>query len=123
MVSAKGYLHRALNLLYPIECPGDENKQVNCSETVVQDGNRNNTNLDSSSEVSDGNDTLSDNEEDDEIENGNEIARDSSEDGGTRRPLRQATIKAREKLREWLDPSGNFICVGSVAIPIANEIT
>ena len=123
MVSAKSYLHRALNLLYPIECPGDENKQVNCSETVVQDGNRNNTNLDSSSEVSDGNDTLSDNEEDDEIENGNEIAHDGSEDGGTRRPLRQATIKAREKLREWLDPSENFICVGSVAIPIVNEIT
>ena len=40
-----------------------------------------------------------------------------------RRPVRQATLKAKRKMQEWLNPTDSFICVGNVAIAIANTNT
>jgi len=37
-------------------------------------------------------------------------------------PTRQSTLKARKKISEWLNPSENFICVGSVATPIGSRV-
>ena len=37
----------------------------------------------------------------------------------TRRPVRQATLAARQKLKRWLNPSENFTALGSVAISTA----
>ena len=37
-----------------------------------------------------------------------------------RHPVRQATLTAK-KIKEWLNPTGSLICVGSVAITIANN--
>jgi len=45
----------------------------------------------------------------------------TSEDSSpaVRQPLRQVTVVARQKLKEWLNPSENFAILGSVAISIA----
>jgi len=120
-VSPKTYLHRALNLLYPIECPvdtripPDNNEAVNQTEPI---GNsRSDTNVGTLRSVSD---------EDSNILSGDEryigdekdIVHASSQDVEIRtRPVRQATLEAKKRLKEWLDPTSNFICVGSVAIP------
>ena len=39
-----------------------------------------------------------------------------------RHAMRQATVAARKKIKEWLNPSDNFDCVGSDAISIVNVI-
>ena len=45
----------------------------------------------------------------------------TSEDSSpaVRQPLRQATVVARQKLKEWLSPSENFAVFESVAISTA----
>jgi len=135
-MSPNKYLHRALSLLYPIECPESKNIQFDHSETKDQnrpfcgDNNRDNVNIVSND--NDEEDDLSDNIDDDvDKHETNEHPNDNSskpirKDGDSplmmRHPLRQATAAARKKIKEWLNPSDNFVCVGSVAISIANVI-
>ena len=40
-----------------------------------------------------------------------------------RHPVRQATLEAKRKMQEWLNPTDSFICVGNVAFTIANSNT
>ena len=113
LVSPNKYLHRALSLLYPIECPGNESMQVDRKESKEQfqsDGTNVDAPCDKSQEDSD---HLSDNWEGHK-ETGNKSRVGTREAGG--RAMRQASVAAKKKIREWLTPSDSFICVGSVAI-------
>ena len=93
------FLCRPLSLLYPIECPDLQDDPVN-----VPQGS--------------GNDSLVNSEEDGDSEvmsNENVVDDNSMEDHHTTYPIREATIRARQKLKEWLKPDGALISLGSVA--------
>jgi len=67
---------------------------------------------------SNNNDSDSSNTEDDLVEIVDSFSVDTTI---MRRPTRQATLKAKKRINEWLNPSENFICVGSVAIHIGSR--
>ena len=127
MVSPRSYLHRALCLLYPIECPGERNMQHGNNDATKKDlpnGDKNETYVDTPSNDNVKENSLSDNNKDDIVdEELDSSTTDMTSNNVMRCPIRQATLKAKEKLKEWLNPSENFICVVSVAIPIVNRIT
>ena len=103
MVSPRSYLHRALSLLYPIECPGGRNMQHDNNDTTEQDlpnGDKNETYVDTPSDDNVRENSLSDNNEDDIVdEKLDSSTTDTTSDNVMRRPIRQATLKVKEKLK------------------------
>ena len=94
------------------------------NDTTEQDLPNGETHVDTPSNDNVRENNLSDNNEDDTVdEELGSSTTDTTSDNVMRRPIRQATLMAKEKMKEWLNPSENFICVGSVAIPVANRIT
>lgn len=111
LVSLKGFLRRPLSLLYPIECLEDKK--------VIQDDNEKaekpNCNQE---EVSSSNDDRIYGEAESDIDltaipRGDLVPRKGR--------LVQATLSAKRKLKEWLNPPEHFISLRSVAIDIAIE--
>ena len=89
--------------MYPIECPEERNAE---KETHL---------VDSSSSPSGERNIDS---EDDHENKDDDINYDTSGDQSkvqTIRPTRKAVIKARQKLKQWLNPGEDEVSVGSVA--------
>ena len=100
-LSSKTILTRALNMLYPIECPDQDNVTVSAPVERTQGNN-------------DDNDTSQEDvvEEDmNSLENGD----DSTPTTPSTRSTRQAVVAAREKIRKWLNPVEDSVGVGNVA--------
>ena len=110
LVSPNCYLHRALNLLYPIECPRDKGIEAGEKETDVNTSCSNQGNKGS----------LFDDTDDDIVNEDDDQEKDSPYVEMSKRPMRQATLEARKKISQWLNPTDS-ICVGSVAISIAKQ--
>ena len=91
MVAPNKYLNRAVNMLYPIECP-------DCDEET------------SDSDVSNIRNKTTDDEETDQKINSDEDE-DISHDVCSRnsQPTQNAAISARKKLKVWLDPDDNDV--------------
>jgi len=88
---------------------------IDTPEQGPSSGDNNVANVDPSSN---NNDSDSNNTEDDIVE----VVDSSSVDTTIMRQLtRQATLKAKKKINEWLNSSENFICVGSVPIHIGSR--
>ena len=109
LISPKRFLHRPLSLLYPIECPEekvirDDHEKLNCHQVA----SRNDDSVHGDPEL--------------DITNGNTTIPKADLSPTTKRPVRQATLSAKRKLKEWLNPSEHFISLGSVAICIANDV-
>jgi len=127
LVSPMCYLYRALSLLYPIECPGERIPLRDNSDIAEQDfsnDGKSETQVDTLSndrEIGNNQSGSTDDDLVDEVPDSS--SSDMTSDNVMRRPVRQATLRAKEKLKNWLNPSESFICVGSVAISIANMIT
>ena len=108
LVSPDIVLQRALNMLHPIECPEDQTiaTQEDHVDTTDQEGSM-----------------VTDNNAESDLDDGdhdNGKSGSQSDDLSEGRPMRKATLAARQKLRSWLNPKENFAALGSVAITIAN---
>ena len=112
LMSSNKMLYRALNQLYPMECPDhtgsdDQNTMLQDYDEVAE----NSSNVEGDSEQGpNGNDR--DNK-------GFESQTDGNLSWALGRPVRQATLAARQKLKRWLNPTEICTALGSVAIPIA----
>ena len=112
-IPPRGFLHRPLSLLYPIKCPEDKNviqnndERSHCPVKILPQNDC----------------SYEDTKSDVTIEDNTTPKRDPRTDTIPRvnRPARQATLSARRKLKEWLNPSEQFISLGSVAICIASD--
>lgn len=98
-VAPNKYLHRAVSMLYPIECPDE----------VTNDTDMRNQIPDTTLRNADKEDDLEDNEDDDSY-----AAR-------TNQPTRNVAIAARKKLKLWLDPDDDDVLLGSVADHASNQ--
>ena len=101
-LSSKMILTRALNMLYPIECPDQDNVTVSASVERTQG---NNDDDDTSQEDVSEKDMNS-------LENGD----DSTPTTPSTRPTRQAVAAAKEKIRKWLNPVEDSVGVGNSAV-------
>ena len=109
LISPNKVFHRALNLLYPIECPEEQNtRSQDHIEATNQEGLSSTDNKAESREDCDNSKYESQTDKED---------KDSSPT--RKRPVRQATLAAKQKLKRWINPSENFAALGSVAILIA----
>ena len=115
MVEPGKWLQRALNLLYPIECPEDldtlsqdQGNTISQEKSVVTDNN--------AESVLDDKDAESGVDVEDHDNSNGESQTGDNLIPATRQPVRQATLAARQKLKRWLNPSENFTALGSVAI-------
>ena len=105
LISPNKVLHRALNLLYPIECPEDQTRVMQDHAEAQEEASvtgKPELEYDSDSEDSRG-----------------ELQADKILSPTIRRPVRQATLAAKQKLKKWLNPTEDFAALGSVAISIA----
>ena len=106
-VSPHGYLHRPLNLLYPIECQNKGN-------TDVDSGDKATTQSTGSTE----NETSEHVPLEDSIEevHSEETTTQSMDDlvplVSSTRPIRKATVVARKKIKEWLSPEETMFVWG-----------
>ena len=107
--SPHSYLHQPLSLLYPIECPNEG----------IDDVGKGNQSTAQSTESTEEN-----KEEVDNVPNdGNEEAEGSTTHDvddliplvSSTRPMRKATVAARKKIKEWLNPEESMFVWGSVA--------
>ena len=126
IVGPRKYLHRALSLLYPIECP-DQDNSVDFTE--VSDSNSAThvvNNDDDKSERMDSNGDDASNDATDPTDDASNDATDPTDDASnnatdptgddeiddhpmtTGRPIRKATVLARQKLKQWLKPDDVF---------------
>lgn len=107
-------LHRALNQLYPMECPDytgpDDQKTVLQDYDEVADEGKSSDVEGDAEQVPNGNDHNN---------KGFESQTDGNLSLALGRPVRQATLAARQKLKRWLNPTEICTALGSVAIPIA----
>jgi len=99
MVAPKKYLNRAVNMLYPIECPGDDERTSDCGiRNKIVDGNN------------------KENDEKPPTDLNDEQYTDIPDDLSVPRKgqaTRNAAIAARNKLKVWLDPDDDVL-LGSV---------
>ena len=100
-LSSRKILTRALNMLYPIECPdhGSEiEDSVDAPIEETQDGNNSD-------------DIMED------VDNSTEIGGNATQlESTNKRPTRRAVVAAREKIRNWLNPiKDTSVGVGNVA--------
>ena len=112
-IPPRGFLHRPLSLLYPIKCPEDKN-------VIQNNGERSHCPV----KILPQNDcSYEDTKSDVTIKDNTTPKRDPKTDIIPRvnRPARQATLSAKKKLKEWLNPSEQFISLGSVTICIASD--
>ena len=99
LISPKNYLHRALSLLYPIECPRESSTQPNHSETSEQrqsNGHKGNVDVYIPPDM----DVPPDGKESDQPSNTEddlvvETSIDMTRNNVMKRPTRQSTLKAR----------------------------
>jgi len=93
-------LKRAINLLYPIECPREQNNDDNSNKVSkdVQIG---------SEEENSTNEEIR-NDDDDQPGNEPDVEQES-------RPTRKVMRKARQRLKQWLRPDTDELSLGSVA--------
>ena len=109
LVSPCSYLHRPLSLLYPIECPSKENKGVDSGRKDITQSTEGTEN-----ETSD-NVPMEDDIEwlhSEETTTQTTHTDDSIPIGSSTRPMRKATIIARNKIKEWLSPEGAMFVWG-----------
>ena len=99
-LSSKMILTRAMNMLYPIECPDQDNVTVSAPVERTQGNNDDDTSQEDVVE-----------EDMNSLENGD----DSTLTTPSTRPTRQAVVAAREKIRKWLNPVEDSVGVGNVA--------
>ena len=126
LVSPRCYLYRASSLLYSIECPGERIPQCDNSDITEKDfsnDGKSETQVDTLSNDREIGSNQSGSTDDDMVDEVDSSSSDMTSDNVMRRPVRQATLRAKEKLKNWLNLTESFICVGSVAISIANVIT
>ena len=104
LLSSKKLLHRALNQLYPIECPDDEvitKTEVTPTELAENFSDTNGQlHPDNHKEGSD-----------------SDVEHEKIQLNSEKRPTRQATIAAMQKLKSWLNPEvdeDDSIWAGSV---------
>ena len=93
----------------PIECPEDkvmrdDHENLNCRQVA----SRNDDSVHGDPEL--------------DITNGDTTVPKADLAPTTKHPVRQATLLAKRKLKEWLSPSEHFISLGSVAICIVNDV-
>ena len=101
VIPHRGFLHRPLSLLYPIECPEDKK--------VTQDNHGKSVRV------------LSQDDHIYEDSNSDITVEDTTMTKAINRPIRQATLVAKKRLKEWLNLSDQ-ISLGSVAICIASDV-
>ena len=118
LISPNKCLHRALSLLYPIECPETKSMRSDHNEKRSTPASYNNENDDVNTPGN--NDEVDIQEGDAEHTNGDDSKVVTGNVGG--RTVQQASLMAKNKIKPWLNPTNNFVCVGSVAIAIANDI-
>ena len=114
LASPNKYLHRALNLLYPIECP--RNKSIHSDQNRPEErspSNEINVDTPGDNDQEDNNKRSSDfnDEEVDEQEGDAEADDDSGAvaKGVDGRAVRKAAVIAKEKIKEWVNPTENFV--------------
>ena len=104
-VAPKKYLNRAVNMLYPIKCPGDDERTSDCDiRNKIVD-----------SEL--GNDKENDEKPHTDLSLNDEQYADIPDDLSVPRkgqPTRNAANEARKKLKLWLEPDDDIV-LGSVA--------
>ena len=83
-------LHRALNMLYPLECGSRDSEVDKPTHTI--------------SEADDG--KIEDNEMD------GEVSKELLSENSISRPTRKAMIAAREKIQKWMSPEDNDLVWG-----------
>ena len=90
---------RAINLLYPIECPREPNNDDNSNKVSkdVQIGSKEENSV--NEEIRN---------DDDQPVNESDVVQES-------RPTRKAMRKARQRLKQWLRPDTDELSLGSVA--------
>ena len=120
LISPNKCLHRALSLLYPIECPETKSMRSdhNGTEKRSTPASYNNENDDVNTPGN--NDEVDIQEGDAEHTNGDDSKVVTGNVGG--RTVQQASLMAKNKMKAWLNPTNNFVCVRSVTITIANDI-
>lgn len=95
-------IKKALNLLYPIECPRDQNNTDVNSKELLQDNQISSEEIDSNSE------TITEHDDKDLPENQQDMVQDTC-------PSCKAMMKARQRLKQWLTPDTDESSLGSVA--------
>ena len=120
LISPNKCLHSVLSLLYPIECPETKSMQSdhNGTEKRSTPASYNNENDDVNTPGN--NDEVDIQEGDAEHTNGDDSKVVTGNVGG--RTVQQASLMAKNKMKAWLNPTSNFVCVGSVTITIVNDI-
>ena len=106
-VSPHSYLHQPLSLLYPIECPNEG----------IDDVGKGNQSTAQSTESTEENKEVVDNVP---IDSNEEAAEGSTTHGVddlmplacSTRPMRKATVAARKKIKEWLNPEESMFYCG-----------
>ena len=88
------YIHRPLNLLYPLECPDNTDNEDN--QVCNNEGDQ----LVSTAKIADGNEHREESEEDDMSD---DVCDDLMETSDTL-SKRKATLVARMKIKNWLNP-------------------
>ena len=102
VVTPHKVLKRALNLLYPIECPRDRNNTDFDLKQNVRDNQISSEEIDSDSEM------FTEQDDNDLPENQQDLVQDT-------RPTRKAMMKARQRLKQWLSLDSDKPSLGSVA--------
>ena len=104
-IAPRKFIKRAINFLYPIECP---DQSVHDLEDNL-DGNQSSNNQSGSEEM------ISNNDDDDDVQRDDNDESPERQDDVmcTTRPTRKAVIKARQRIQQWLSPEEASL--GSVA--------
>ena len=99
VVAPHKIIKRALNLLYPIECPRDKNNADIDSREVLKDNQISSEEIGSDSEII-------------TEHNDKDLPEDFVQDT---HPTRKAMMKARQRVKQWLRPDIDEPSLGSVA--------
>ena len=113
-LSSFPHIQWALNLLYPIECPRDKDIEPGEKETDVNTSCNNQGNKSS----------LFD-DTDDDVVNEDDVVdqeKDSPSVEMSKRPMQQATLEARKKISQWLNPQTAFVWGVSQSLLRNNDI-
>ena len=106
-MSPHSYFNRPLSSLYPIKCPTKGNDDVGKESKDKQ-------NIQTNEIRSDTVDVPTHNEDDEEIGENIINSEDDLNSISSTRPTRKATIAARKKIKEWLNPEESMFFVWGV---------
>ena len=109
-VGLRSYLHRALSLLYPIECPSKGDNDASNEACSMQENQSTTENTDSVEKEDEAVDVpVEDVSQELETE---ESSTHEVDDLISTRPKRKATLVARKKIEDWLNSERNMFVWG-----------